>query len=73
MIADDNDNIYIAKIIKEDFIEVSKTDKMLDIYKEQSSTNIKKNLYSYYDIFLNSKYNIKINEKTIERVKNYFK
>ena len=73
LIADDNDNIYIAKIIKEDFIEVSKTDKMLDIYKEQSSTNIKKNLYSSYDIFLNSKYNIKINEKTIERVKNYFK
>ena len=73
LIADDNDNIYIAKIIKEDFIEVSKTDKMLNIYKEQSSTNIKKNLYSSYDIFLNSKYNIKINEKTIERVKNYFK
>ena len=73
LIADDNDNIYIAKIIKEDFIEVSKTDKILDLYREQSSKNIKENLYSSYDIFLNSKYNIKINEKTIERVKNYFK
>ena len=73
LIADDNDIIYIAKIIKEDFIEISKTDKMLDLYKEQSSNNIKKNLYSSYDIFLNSKYNIQINEKTIERVKNYFK
>ena len=73
LIADDDDNIYVAKILKEDFIEVSKTDKILDAYKEQSSTNIKKNLYSSYDIFLNSKYNIKINEKTIERVKNYFK
>ena len=46
---------------------------MLGLYKEQSSTSIKNNLYSSYDIFLNSKYSIKINEKTIERVKNYFK
>jgi len=73
LIADDNDNIYIAKIIKEDFIVASKNDKMINLYKEQSSTNIKKNLYSSYDVFLNSKYKIKINEKTIERVKNYFK
>ncbi len=73
LISDDNNNIYIAKIIKEDFKVVSKTDKMLNLYKKQSSTNIKKNLYSSYDIFLNSKYKIKINEKTIERVKNYFK
>jgi len=73
LIADDDNNIYIAKIIKEDFKDVSKTDKMVNLYIEQSSTNIKKNLYSSYDIFLNSKYKIKINEQTIERVKNYFK
>ena len=73
LIADDNDNIFIAKILKEDFKEVSKTDKIIKLYEEQSSSNIKKNLYSSYDIFLNSKYKIKINEKTIERVKNYFK
>ena len=73
LIADDDNNIYIAKIIREHFKEVSKTDKMINLYKEQSSTNIKKSLYSSYDIFLNSKYKITINEKTIERVKNYFK
>ena len=30
-------------------------------------------MYLSYDNFLNSKYKIKINEKTLERVKNYFK
>ena len=65
--------VYIAKIIKEDFINISKTDKMLDLYKDQSRTDIKNKLYSSYDNFLNSKYKIKINEKTLERVKNYFK
>ena len=73
LIADDNDNVYVAKIIKEEFNKISKTDKIVSLYQEQSSTNIKKNLYSSYDMFLNSKYKIKINEQTIERVKNYFK
>ncbi len=73
LIADDNDNVYVAKIVKEDFNNISKTDKTINLYKEKSSTNIKENLYSSYDIFLNSKYKIKINEQTIERVKNYFK
>ena len=65
--------VYIAKIIKEDFINISKTDKMLDLYEDQSRTDIKNKLFSSYDNFLNSKYKIKINEKTLERVKNYFK
>ena len=73
LIADDKNMVYIAKIIKEDFINISKTDKMLDLYKDQSRTDIKNKLYSSYDNFLNSKYKIKINEKTLERVKNYFK
>ena len=45
LIADDNDNIFIAKILKEDFKEVSKTDKIIKIYEEQSSSSIKKKLY----------------------------
>ena len=73
LIADDKNMVYIAKIIKEDFINISKTDKMLDLYKDQSRNDIKNKLYSSYDNFLNSKYKIKINEKTLERVKNYFK
>jgi len=73
LIADNNKNVYIAKIIKEDFNDISKTDKMATLYQEQSASDIKKKLYSSYDIFLNSKYKIKINEKTLERVKNYFK
>ena len=73
LIADDKNMVYIAKILKEDFINISKTDKMLDLYQDQSRTDIKNKLYSSYDNFLNSKYKIKINEKTLERVKNYFK
>ena len=42
-------------------------------YKKQANDEIKDTIFSSYDLFLNSKYNIKINEKTLERVKNYFR
>jgi len=29
-------------------------------------------MYRSYDFYLNNKYKVKINEKTFERVKNYF-
>ena len=73
MIADKNDNVYVAKILKESLIKVSKNDKSLKKYKKQSNDDIKNKMYLSYDNFLNSKYKIKINEKTLERVKNYFK
>ena len=31
------------------------------------------NMYSSYDYLLNKKYKVKINQKTLERVKNYYK
>ena len=39
----------------------------------ESNKNIKSNLYSTYDILLNKKYKIKINQNTLDRVKNYFR
>ena len=32
-----------------------------------------KNSHNCYDYFLNDKYKVKINQKTLERVKNYFR
>ena len=29
-------------------------------------------MYGSYDLLLNNKYKVKINQKTLERVKNYF-
>ena len=42
-------------------------------YKNQANDKIKETIFDSYDLFLNTKYNIKINEKTLERVKNYFR
>ena len=42
-------------------------------YQNIGNLKIKNNIFSSYDYFLNKKYKIKINEKTLERVKNYFR
>ena len=41
-------------------------------FSDQTNVNMKTNLFNSYDNFLNKKYKIKINQKTLERVKNYF-
>ena len=42
-------------------------------YSKISNNKITKKLYSTYDLYLNTKYKIDINQNTLERVKNYFK
>jgi len=39
----------------------------------KSNNDIINNIYTSYDLSLNTKYNVKIFNQTIERVKNYFR
>ena len=73
LIGDDDKNIYLIKIIDVSYKDISKTSEDFLSYKKQANDEIKNTIFSSYDLFLNSKYNIKINEKTLERVKNYFR
>jgi len=36
------------------------------------NSNIKQSILRSYDIFLNDKYDVTLNQKTIQRVKNFF-
>ena len=67
------EDIYLAKIenISEQVIDYNS-----DEYKTFSSTqlsNDRKNILRSYDTHLNEKYTVDVNQKTLERVKNYFK
>ena len=41
-------------------------------YNDKQNSNKKNSLLKSYDLFLNEKYDVVINQKTIERVKNFF-
>ena len=72
LINDEKNNIYLAKLKK--YLKKSKK-KNNDKFKEyinKENSNIRNSMLKSYDLYLNKKYKVVLNQKTIERVKNFF-
>ena len=72
LIGDKNKNIYLIKILNISESHISKSSENYKKYTNLTNVKIRDSMYSSYDFYLNNKYKIKINQKTFERVKNYF-
>ena len=72
LIGDENKNIYLIKILDISKNNISKNSENYKKYTNLTNVKIRDSMYSSYDFYLNNKYKIKINQKTFERVKNYF-
>ena len=73
LVNDKENKIYLVKIVnskKNTFIE---TDENYLNFVNNQNTNTRKTILQSYDQLLNSKYQVQLNQKTIDRVKNYFK
>ena len=73
LISDDKKNIYLAKIKKFQNEHIDENSDKLNDYTYKQNSNSKNSLLKSYDLFLNNKYDVVLNQKTIERVKNFFK
>jgi len=73
LIGDDKKNIYIAKTKNITVHNIKKSSKVFLNYNNQANIKMRNNIYASYDFFLNEKYKVNVNEKTLERVKNYFR
>ena len=73
LIADQNNNIYLAKTLNIYEQSIDKSSSDYTNYQEQADISMRDNIYSSYDVFLNDKYEVTINKQTLERVKNFFK
>ena len=73
LITDKKNNIYLAKIKNISFSNLSKNDQKINDYLAKSNNKIINDIYSSYDLSLNTKYKVKIFEATLDRVKNYFR
>ena len=73
LIGDKDKNIYLIKILNISESNISKSSENYKKYKELANVKIRDSMYGSYDFLLNNKYKVKINEKTFERVKNYFR
>ena len=73
LISDEKNNIYLARIKDIQIQNANIDDKKFDEYSLKQNTNTKNSILKTYDLLLNSKYDVVMNEKAIERVKNFLK
>jgi len=73
LITDSNNNVYLAKIKKIYSKDLVKDNHEIKNYQFKSNNEIINEIYSSYDLSLNTKYKVQIFQTTLDRVRNYFK
>ena len=73
LVNDKDDNIYLVKLVSSKKNIFNKTDENYLKFANNQNTNNRKSILQSYDQLLNDKYQVQLNQKTIDRVKNYFK
>ena len=73
LITDREDNIFIAKVIKFEDTRISQDSNLLNAINNEASAENRSGILKSYDYLLNNKYEVIVNEKTLDRVKNYFR
>jgi len=66
-------NIFLVKITGSNKKSFNKTDDKYVKFVNEQNTNNRKSILQSYDQLLNTKYQVQLNQKTIDRLKNYFK
>ena len=72
LINDEENDIYLAMIKNFRNENIDTSNNNFNEFINKQNSNNKKSILKSYDMLLSDKYNITLNQKTIERVKNYF-
>jgi len=73
LVSDNDNNVYLAKIKNVFENDIERKSKKIKKFSNRANSKIRNDLYNSYDLLLNEKYNIEINQKTLDRTKNYFR
>ena len=73
LIADNKDNVFIAKIIGYEDKNISQNSSELNAISNEASAENRNEILKSYDYLLNNRYKVIVNEKALDRVKNYFR
>ncbi len=73
IVADDNEKVYLLKILNTTNKKLKKDMKEYNKILLLTKDKIKNEIYSSYDQYLNNNYKVEINQNTLERTENYFK
>jgi peptidyl-prolyl cis-trans isomerase D len=72
LINDDDKNIYLAKINNYDEINIEMNSEDFEKFSNKENMEIRNNILKSYDLLINQKYNVDINQVAINNVKNLF-
>ena len=73
LVSDQDNNVYLVKIKNIYKNTLSENNHEIKKFVTQTNSKLRDNLYNSYDFLLNEKYEIDINQNTLDRMKNYFK
>ena len=73
LIANNENDVFIAKTIKYEEKNINKNSTNFGKISSEEGAQSKNKILKSYDLFLNNRYQVVVNEKTLERVKNYFR
>ena len=73
LVSDVERNIYLIKIKSSSQNNFNKDDEGYLEFVKKMNTDKRTSILKSYDLLLNNKYKVELNQKTIDRVKNYFK
>ena len=73
LITDKKDNIFVAKILNYEDENISSNSEIFNALSNEASAQNRNTILQSYDYLLNKKYKVIVNEKTLDRVKNYFR
>ena len=73
LINDNDNNIFLVKITDSKKNFFNKSDEEYVQFVKNQNTDNRKSILQSYDQLLNNKYQVKVNQKSVDRVKNYFK
>jgi peptidyl-prolyl cis-trans isomerase D len=72
LINDKNNNIYLAKINNYDELNIEMISEDFEKFSNNENMQIRNNILKSYDLLINEKYNVDINQAAINNVKNLF-
>ena len=73
LVTDKENNIFLVKINRINTNNLFKNSDLTSEYFQKSNQNIKDELFDTFDSYIEKKYKIVVNQKSLERVKNSFK
>ena len=72
LINDEGGSIYLAKVKNYDDVNLQLKANEYDQFSSKENTRIRNNILKSYDLFLNKKYNVNVNQVALNNIKNLF-